>query len=385
MNTVCSFPWEMYSIDTGFGWYRTCPRNDYQKLTDLNFYNHEDILAQRKELRDNIQHSKCWRCWESENQGSKSYRQVLGTDTAPHNVDQTLIKAPKILEIKFSNLCNQRCIFCSSNCSSLWEAIDPVPEEKLGILRGPEVAKAILEFADRNYKDIKTFQMFGGEPVLVKEFDQIFDLVLRKPISDGYKTLSFSTNMYFNDNYRKNFEDKIERVLDLGHNLYFRFSIDALRERGEYLRENLVWDVMEKNLDSFMNKFHNHPNIGRMRCNIALNITNIVYLEEMMHFIHQKGWTNVEPHYNYVAKPEHFYVQSYGYRLNAAIDMIKQQNFYEHNKYKTHVLDLLGSMSHRPPVWEEIDSAKMWLDKYDARTGKNFLELFPRNRFMFYD
>lgn len=384
-KNICNFPWEMYSIDTGFGWYRTCPRSDYKKLDDLNFYNHSEIIRQRQELRNDIQCNTCWRCWDSENKGAKSYRQVLQTDKIPPNVQQDTIKSPKILEIKFSNLCNLKCVFCSSNCSSLWEIDDPIDPSRLGKYRGPEVGQAIVKFASDHYKNIETFQLFGGEPVLIKEFDQLFDLIISRPISEGKKTISFSTNMYYPESYRKRFEDRIQTVLDMGHSLYYRFSIDAVGKQGEYLREGLNWDRMERNLDSFMNKFHDHPNIGRTRCNIALNITNIVYLDTMMEFLHKKGWKNVEPHYNYVAKPEHFYVQSYGSRLTKAIEIIKEQNFYEFEKYKTHVLDLLKSMQHLPPDLKEIKNAKLWLDKYDTRTNNDFLRLFPRNRFMFDD
>ena len=67
------------------------------------------------------------------------------------------MRVPEILEIKFSNLCNLKCIMCSSNCSSLWEKDMPLDTATFGKYRGKEVANKILEFADTNYKHIKTF------------------------------------------------------------------------------------------------------------------------------------------------------------------------------------------------------------------------------------
>lgn len=384
-SKICSFPWHMYSIDTGFGWWRSCPRADYKPLNDLNFFNHAELIEQRQALRSDIEHPTCVRCWDAEKDGAKSYRQVLNMDKPHELTHQDTIQIPDILEIKFSNLCNLKCIFCSSNCSSLWEIDDPVDVNRLGKYRGAEVAKKIVEFANTNYKGIKTFQLFGGEPVLHKEFDQIFDLIAKKPLSDGKKTISFSTNMYYGEAHRTRFEDKIERVLDQGHNLFMRFSIDGMHEQGEYLRTGMSWNKFEDNLDSFMERFHDHPTIGRMRCNIALNITNLVYLDKIMHFIDDKGYTNVEPHYNYVHKPEHFYLKTYGTRLQQAIDIIETQDFRRFDKYKKHVIELATSMKTNAPNLELIDQGKQWIDNYDAGINKRYLDLFPKNEYMYND
>ena len=384
-DKICAFPWHMYSIDTGFGWWRSCPRADYKPLNDLNFFNHKELIDQRKSLRSNIEHSTCWRCWDAEKDNSKSYRQVLKMDHAHQLVEDDYVRVPEVLEIKFSNLCNLKCIMCSSNCSSLWEKDMPLDNTKFGKFRGPEVAKKILEFADTYYRDIKTFQLFGGEPVLHKEFDDIFNLILSKPISEGKKTISFSTNMYYNEKYRTQFEDKIEAVLDQGHKLFMRFSIDGMYEQGEYVRTNMEWSKFEDNLDSFMERFHDRPGVGRMRCNIALNITNLVYLDKIMQFLSDKKYTNVIPHYNYVHKPDYFYIKSYGTRLNRALEIIKDQDYAGYNSYKTHVIELVQSMSHIQPNLKEINNAKSWLDKYDKQTGKQFLKLFPLNEYMFND
>lgn len=384
-DTICTFPWEMYSIDTGFGWYRSCPRIPYQKLEDLDFHNHDKIVDLRQGLRDGVKHDLCKDCWYAEDNGAKSYKQVLKTNYAYKNSDQDYVAHPRILEVKFSNLCNLRCIFCSSKCSSLWEDEQPITEDMLGSKKGAEVNTALLKYINENYKNLEMFQLFGGEPVLHKEFNDIFDIILKKPESDGQKEISFSTNLYYNDTYRKKFEDNIKGCLDKGHKIYMRMSIDGVYDQGKYLRQGIDWSVFEKNLDSFMDKFHDWPNFGRLRCNIALNATNIMYLDTIMHYLNDRGLDNVEPHYNYVSNPKYFYVQTYGTRLQQAIDIIKSQDYRIYDKYKTHVLDLLGSMVHLEPQTDVIKQGKDWLNTYDIKTNQNFLEVFPLNRYMFDD
>lgn len=384
-KTICTFPWEMYSIDTGFGWYRCCPRVPYQKLEDTDFANHDKLIQLRQDLRNGVKNSLCNDCWHAEDNGAKSYKQVLETDRFHKNFEQDKLQGHKILEVKFSNLCNLRCIFCGSGCSSLWENEQPLDEKEFGPLRGEMAAAAILDYADKNYKDIRMFQLFGGEPVLHKQFDDIFKLILSKPESDGQKEISFSTNLYYNETYRSKFENNIKECLNRGHKLYMRMSIDGIHQQGSYLREGLNWDLFERNMDSFMEQFHDWPNFGRLRCNIALNATNILYLDTIMQFLDNKGYYNVDPHYNYVSNPKYFYVQTYGRRLEKAIDIIKSQNYRIYGKYKDHVLSLLQSMTHLEPDLNTIAEGKEWLNNYDRRVNQDFLKLFPLNEYMFND
>ena len=384
-DTICTFPWEMYSIDTGFGTWRCCPRVPYQKLEDTNFHNHDALIKLRQDLRNGVKNDLCKDCWHAQENGAKRYKEVLGVNYAHKDSDKDVLTGHKILEIKFSNLCNLRCVFCNSYSSSLWEDEQPLDPKEFGKLRGEEANKALLDYADKNFKDIRTFQLFGGEPVLHKQFNDVFDLILRKPESDGQKEISFSTNLYYNETYQKRFETNIKECLNRGHKLYMRMSIDGVYDQGSYLRHGLDWNVFERNLDSFMEQFHDWPNFVRLRCNIALNASNIMYLDTIMHYLDDRGLHNVEPHYNYVSNPKHFYIQTYGRRLQKAIDVIKDQDYRGYTKYKDHVLSLLSSMTHLEPHHEEISKGKNWLDKYDSKTGQNFLKLFPLNEFMYND
>lgn len=380
-NTQCAFPIEEYSIDTEFGWWRPCPRVPYQKLEDLDFGNHDAAVQLRKDLRNGVKNELCKGCWYAQDNGAKSYRQVMGRDYK-HDLIASDRLVPMNIELKFSNLCNLRCIMCNSKCSSLWEDEQPLSDDMFGSVRGKEVSEKVLQYIDDNYDQIKIIRMFGGEPVLHKQFNDVFDLILSKP--DGAKKeISFSTNMFYNETYRKKFEDNMMKCYEMGHTFFFRFSIDGVGDQGEYVRENMNWKRFEENLISFLDKFAHLPNFGRIRCNIALNVTNIVYLDKIMQYIDDLGYDIVEPHYNYVANPEHFYVMTYGDRLNKALDLIYEQDYRKFGKYKKHVIELLESMAHMEPDLEAIQKGKEWLDKYDIRTGRNFLETFPLNEFMY--
>ncbi len=382
-SVICAFPWEMYSVDAGFGWWRPCPRIDYQKLNDHNFNNHERLIELRQNLRKGKKDSLCYKCWTDEENGVKSYRQVLKQDRVHPLAHLDKIEAPKILEIKFHNHCNLKCVFCSSNCSSLWEKELPIEEKQKGLIRGAQVRKNLIGHFIKNYEKIPVIQIFGGEPVLHKEFFDIVDILSKGKKSGGTKTLSFSTNLMFPPLLMGKFENAMEKVVESGHKLYLRVSIDGIGKRGEYLREGLDWQLFEKNLLSFRNRFASTPELGRVRCNIALNILNLTYLSEIMEYLKDQKLDWIEPHYNYVGKPDIFMMQTYGSRLQIPLERIKEQNFHSYQKYKDHVISLVHSMEHLNPNLQVIEQCREWLKAYDEKTGASFEEIFPDNTYMF--
>ena len=381
-DVICTFPWEMYSIDTGFGVWRPCPRIDYLKVEDKEFNNHKRLIELRKNLRSGVKDPLCNKCWDDQEQGVKSYRQVLKVDHAPHNVESDKIRAPKIFEIKFSNLCNLKCVFCSSLCSSLWEQDIPVPSNQIGPIRGNELSSSCVDFFRSNFDDIEVIQIFGGEPLLHPEFYEIMDYILEKK-SSKMKTISFSTNFYFPKNVREKFERYCDKLLKQGHKFYLRISIDGVFEKGEYLRTGLKWENFDQNFKSFEEKFGQAENFGRLRCNIALNALNLLSLHEIMKYINDSKFDFIEPHYNYIGKPERFMMKSYGKKLAYAKEQILTQNFYSYEQYKKHVLELIDSIISLEPNHTSIADCKKWLIEYDGKTGKSFQSTFPENDYLF--
>ncbi len=373
----------MYSADSGFGWWRPCPRIDYQPLNDTKFFNHDRLIELRKNLREGVKDKLCDRCWKDEERGVKSYRQVLAQDVRPANYATDYLAVPKIFEIKFSNLCNLKCVFCTNKCSSLWEKENPIELSEYGLMHGEEIGRELLGYLQTHYQKIKTIQIFGGEPVLHPEFSELVRILVDAPAEFEKKELSFSTNLFFTKDRRQKFLDQLEEVLGAGHKLYLRISVDGVAEQGEYLRTGLKWSIFHKNLLALRDVLVRYPGRGRVKCNIALNILNLTSLDTIMKYLFDHDLQWVEPHYNYVGKPEKFMMQSYGERLKKAIAIISAQNFYGYEKYKTHVIDLISSMTSLTPDMTAVEECKSWLSSYDQKTGKDFQSLFPLNSFMF--
>ncbi len=390
-NTICAYPWNWFSFNVDYGMWRACPRSQYRWFQTEeevdDFFNTTTQQEIRSDLYNGTRNSNCVDCYTAEDKGGMSYRQVLKKDYAVDNASSVIVKSPKVLELKFSNLCNLKCVFCASVCSSLWEHEIGLPQQYIDNQKvsAEYMRKSLFKWLKENIRHVDSIMYLGGEPALQPEFYEIVDLLLNNtPEWVGQKELTFSTNTYYPEAYREKFETAIQKVLDAGHTVFPRISLDGIGNKQSYQRTNLRWDHFEKNMLSFLGKFNTKTNgIKKIRANIALNILNLVYCGEIVEYLDSVGFGDIEPHYNYIVRPEMFYMRHWGSKLNDAIDIIQQQDFKKHSAYKEHIIKMASSFTNLEPNIDHINETKKWLDQYDSKQGYNFLEMFPENRYMF--
>ena len=390
-NTICAYPWNWFSFNVDYGMWRACPRSQYRWFQTEeevdDFFNTTTQQEIRSDLYNGTRNSNCVDCYTAEDKGGMSYRQVLKKDYAVDNASSVKVKSPKVLELKFSNLCNLKCVFCASVCSSLWEHEIGLPQQYIDNQKvsAEYMRKSLFKWLKENIRHVDSIMYLGGEPALQPEFYEIVDLLLNNtPEWVGQKELTFSTNTYYPEAYREKFETAIQKVLDAGHTVFPRISLDGIGNKQSYQRTNLRWDHFEKNMLSFLGKFNTKTNgIKKIRANIALNILNLVYCGEIVEYLDSVGFGDIEPHYNYIVRPEMFYMRHWGSKLNDAIDIIQQQDFKKHSAYKEHIIKMASSFTNLEPNIDHINETKKWLDEYDSKQGYNFLEMFPENRYMF--
>ena len=391
LDTICTYPWTWFSFNVDYGMWRICPRSEYrwfQNEKEVNdFFNTPTQQDIRKSLYNGIRHSNCKDCYTAEDKGGMSYRKALKRNYEVQNADSVILNSPKVIELKFSNLCNLKCVFCASVCSSLWEHEVGLPKyvTKNQKVSANYMKKVIFDWLENNIESLDCIMYLGGEPAIQPEFYDIVDLLVKhSPEKVGVKELTFSTNTYYGDAHRKKFEDAIQKVLDVGHTIFPRVSLDGIGDKQIYQRTNLKWENFEKNMLSFFNKFNmKTPGITKVRANIALNILNLIYCEEIVKYLDNMGYGDIEPHYNYIVKPEMFYMRHWGSRLNKAIDIIQTQDFKNHKKYKQHILKMAKSFTNLEPNLDHIKKTKKWIEEYDEKHNLNFQNIFPENRFMF--
>ena len=389
-DTACTHPWEWYSIDTGFGMWRICPRHKYQPIEDGNikFNNHEYLQELRQALLNGEKHPGCNDCWKAEAAGGKSYRKAFDANVWPEREVTTVKKrGPKWVEIKFSNLCNIRCLTCHPICSSLWEDAIGMPDDAKQCMnlnaKPADTTKKWFRWFKENYDDIDSIQLFGGEPVLHPDFYPLLDLILNAPKGSSRKQISYSTNGLWSTKFKNKHYKYVQALLDAGHTVFVRFSIDGVGAQGEYIRDNLDWKKFEKNFKEYFETFYGHERVTRMRCNVALSILNILSLDKICQWL-DANTPGVIPHYNFVSVPNKFYMLNWGRKLKVFKDIIARQDYGQYDEYKQHVLDMCEGYSNEEPNENAIKELKFFLDDYDLKKGVNHFDIFPLNKLLFH-
>ena len=257
-----------------------------------------DRLKLIDDLNNGIRHPSCKRCWDDEDNHGESkrirdtrgYRETLKkeekTSIDYYFQDKTKYYDNKVryIELNLGNTCNLACRMCGVGASIKWYDEHRQIYDIGGEHKDDNVYK---EWVKTNYKsyekesmfwdelqnelsNIKHIDMYGGEPMLIKKQWE----TLKKSIELGYskdQALSFNTNgTIFKEEY-------IDILSEFG-NVVISFSIDAIKQRFNYIRHHGDWDLVNKNIKNWI-KFKSKI----ISFDVAITVTNlnIGYLDEL--------------------------------------------------------------------------------------------------------
>lgn len=182
---------------------------------------------------------------------------------ATKSTDGTVDWMPNSLDIRFGNLCNQKCIMCGPNASNQW--YDEFVEynqttkfgngEKIEIVKDAKTNKWIepdyLSWYEspiwwRKFEEmmpyLKHVYITGGEPMIVPAHDEMLDRL----IEAGYAKdiwLEYDTNC-------SAINDKIVERWSKFKKVDIRVSMDGIEEEYELIRYGGQWKKFEKNVTS---------------------------------------------------------------------------------------------------------------------------------------
>ena len=261
--------------------------------------NSQYMIKLRQEFIDNKRPRTCRKCWNEERAGRTSKR-MFTLDRLKHIItdeEWTVDAKPlQFLDLKLGNICNLKCRICGSWSSSTFAA------EELQYLGRDEDKKKTFHYQmlkrgawprenptfwseiDRVIDHIHYLEFTGGEPFMIQEH---FDL-LRRIVDRG---IAAQVEIHYNTNgtqWPQGAED-IWRHFKL---VEIAFSIDDVGARFEYQRTNADWNMVNGHLDLFRDMRARLPNIELQVCS-TVNVFNVMYLEELAHWIDQQAFDMV--------------------------------------------------------------------------------------------
>lgn len=137
------------------------------------------------------------------------------------------------VDIRWTNQCNQACVYCGPHNSTLWEK--EIGPSKIMSSAGKI---AIKNFIFNNIKQLKNVYLAGGEPTLMNENLEFLNLLLDK---NPTVTLRVNTNL-------SNIDTKVANLIKQFKNVHWIVSVESTEKYYEYIRYGGNWKNFCNNL-----------------------------------------------------------------------------------------------------------------------------------------
>ena len=443
----CLAKWNQVSILLQTGQTHSChhPRPHVVPLEELEvnpsaLHNTIHKKAQRKTMLKGGRPEECDYCWnvEDANPASFSDRVMKSGEAWAFPYFDRIKKSnpsdnvqPSYVEVSFSNQCNMSCGYCDVKSSSNWqheiktkghyptsgmynntewmerENIVPIPHTKPNPYRD-----AFWKWWPDLFPTLHTFRITGGEPLLSKDTFKVLDYIIDNPKLNPMLEMSVNTNLCAPQDKFEEFVDKVQYITkkDLVWNFALFTSIESWGKHAEYMRDGMDTERFWNNLDTFLTKCEK-PEATIMA---TYNLTSVPTYDRVI----KKVFDLKKKHYNgkryrhyaiildtaYIRHPEFLQVRLLSTKW---IDKIRQDvklmERLAEEKY-THIYghghsgyyDFEREKLRRVLDWvdEPLEDIQwlmkmrrdfvLFIDEFDKRRGKNFIETFPEMEDFYY-
>jgi organic radical activating enzyme len=254
-----------------------------QSLTEI--VNSPKMNELRKDMLAGIKNPECSKCYDHEDSGIRSSRLMLNQEFAQYadeaiedtNTDGTLNNFKmRYFDIRFSNICNQKCRTCGPGFSTLWEQEEAKRFPIFDLV--PKRNDEFLNDVVGQIENMKSAYFAGGEPLITEEHYILLEEMIRQGKTDI--RLRYNTNM-------SNIKFKDKDILDLwkhfDNKVEVYASIDHYGERAEYIRHGCDWAKIEENFIAVKKT----PYIN-IQINTVLSVFNYLTLQEFYTYLIDK-------------------------------------------------------------------------------------------------
>lgn len=202
---------------------------------------------------------------------------------------------PRVLDLAFSNTCNLKCRMCSSYYSAFWREDEKAVH---GQARAPAASLSRQQF-EKNIlpllgPEVRKIILAGGEP-LIGSFNKD---VLRFLLTAGLQSvmLEYSSNGTV-------IEDELLELWRRFPNVKVNLSVDASRERLEYLRKGASWEGLLATIERIRKECAH----VRLSCYSTLSVFNIIsYPGLVRELLESRIFSLDELSLNFLASPAHY-------------------------------------------------------------------------------
>jgi MoaA/NifB/PqqE/SkfB family radical SAM enzyme len=250
-----------------------------QSIEKIYSDKNKNLTDFRKTLLGDSLPVSCVKCEDIEKHKGLSYRNSSNykyghlLNHIDISSEEALVNNKKIFlwDIRFSNLCNLKCVICGPADSSR------IAEEENGgkmISAFNDVDEFVVEF-EKQIDHIVEINFAGGEPLLIKDHYKILELLIKHEKFDV--VLRYNTNGTTISLGDKN----VIEYWKYFKNVRANFSLDAGWKQFEYLRYGSNWEITLEHLRK-VRDFAPHVSTS---VNIVIMALNVLYIRQMYEFL----------------------------------------------------------------------------------------------------
>jgi hypothetical protein len=250
------------------------------------------------------------------------------------------------------------------------------------------------------YKDLHTFRITGGEPLLNKDTWNVLDFILESQNPNRNLNLSVNTNLGAPDKLFNEFVVKIKRLIDENrvNELIVFTSADTWGPQAEYIRHGMVFNQWWDRINILLREIPQLTVIVMSTYNVLSVpsyehlIRNVYKLKEEYHSPDRYYGSSVMLDSSYLRWPKH---QSIKILDDTWGSVIKRQtqvmDFYEQvrvgldgygfTEVETNKMNRIFDWFNVPENEDDLklnrSDFKKFIDEHDKRRKTNFLKVFP--------
>jgi organic radical activating enzyme len=381
----------------------------------------------RKEMLEGGKPSECDYCWNiEENSDAFSDRTYKSSEPWSAPYFEEITKGgwdknynPKYVEVAFSNTCNFKCSYCSPMFSSKWaEEINQFgPYKTSTAFNNMELYKeqgtmpylasehnpyveAFWKWWPSLYRDLHTFRITGGEPLLSKDTFKILDYIIETDTPNKKLSLCINSNLGVPEKLFNEFVNRIEKILDkeLVHEFIIFTSCDTHGEQANYIRHGFDYKLFHERVDFLLDKFKTIT-IDIMSTYNALSvpgykklIEDVIILKERHHNPYRYWGSSLLLDSSYLRWPNHQTVKILDKSWVKEIDeQAKLVDFHEQmrtgldgygftdieiNKIKR-IKDWLIAEEDEESISKNRKDFYKFIREHDKRRNTDFIKVFP--------
>ena len=280
-KSICTLPWNGFELEPN-GEVKNCIISK-DTLGDINKTNIKDIMQSKKNLelklamlKDKKPHN-CSGCYLQEKQTKDLssissrlyYLKELGTKTDLKFYDNNKNFSLKHVDLRWTNSCNQACVYCSPQYSSKWSQ-----ELGMKVKSNKDARQEVKDYVFENISQLENVYLAGGEPMLMKENFEFLTLLKQK---------NPKCHIRVNSNLSTTATGIFELLCSF-KNVHWTASVESIEEEYNYIRHLGNWNDFVKNLDVISKLDH------KISFNMLHFILNFKSIHGCVDFLKAKGF-----------------------------------------------------------------------------------------------